>query len=309
MNCQQFEENSALLIYGEVSDETRAACEAHAASCAKCRTALEQIQRLHTALAERPRREPTPEFVVQCRQALEDALDREQLGWHGLVRQWFSTWRFRPATGLAAALTLLALGFTVGWTLRPRAGGVPLGGPATGNAPLTEADLANMRINGISRVAPDMKTGEVRITMDAEHRVSLEGSLDDPRIQQVLLYAVKSYDNPGIRRESLDALRGGGDKPIVRQALLYTMQHDPNLGVRLAALDEARGLEWGSDLQDAYLGVLTSDKNDGMRVAAVDVLTSHADASLLPKLQRLAASDACPYVRMKSASAVRELGK
>jgi HEAT repeat protein len=166
-----------------------------------------------------------------------------------------------------------------------------------------------MRINGISRVAPDPRTGEVRITMDAEHRVSLEGSLDDPRIQQVLLYAVKSYDNPGIRRESLDALRAGGDKPIVRQALLYTMQQDPNLGVRLAALDEVRGLEWGPDLQDAFLGVLTRDNNDGMRVAAVDILTGHTNASLLPALQRLAATDSCPYVRMKAAGAVRNLGR
>jgi hypothetical protein len=307
MNCQEFEENLTLLVYDEVSEETRAACEAHAASCPKCHTALEQIQHLHTALAERPRREPTPEFVVHCRQALEDALDREQLGWHALFRQWFSTWHFRPATGLAAALTLLVLGFTVGWALRSRAVGVSV--DRSGNAPLSEADLANMRINGISRVAPDTKTGDVRITMDAEHRVSLEGSLDDPRIQQVLLYAVKSYDNPGIRRESLDALRGGGDRPIVRQALLYTMQHDPNLGVRLAALEEARGLEWGSDLQDAYLGVVTSDKSDGMRVAAVDVLTSHANASLLPQFQRLAATDTCPYVRMKSASAVRDLAR
>lgn len=309
MNCQEYEGSLALLVYGEVSDEQRAACEAHAASCAKCRTALEEVQRLHAVLAGRPRREPAPEFVVQCRQALEEALDREQLGWHGLVRQWFSTWHFRPATGLAAALTLLACGFTVGWTLRPHTGGVPSGSPAASSAPLAEADLTNMRISGISRVAPDPKTGDVRITMDAEHRVSLEGSLDDPRIQQVLVYAVKSYDNPGIRRESLDALRAGGNKPIVRQALLYTMEHDPNLGVRLAALDEARGLEWGPDLQDAFLGVLTRDKNDGMRVAAVDALTSHANASLLPALQRLAASDTCLYVRMKSASAVRNLGR
>jgi hypothetical protein len=320
MNCEEFEQRLTLLVYGEISAEQRAACEAHAASCAKCRTAREQVERLHAVLGERPRREPMPEFVVQCRQTLEEALDHEQMGWHGLVRQWFSTWRFRPATGLAAALTLLACGFTVGWTLRtapyaagrsPRAGAATggSGSPVVSNAPLTEADLSNMRISGISRVAPDPDTGDVRITMDAEHRVTLEGSLDDPRIQQVLVYAVKSYGNPGIRRESLNALRAGGNKPIVRQALLYTMQNDPNLGVRLAALDEARGLEWGPDLQDAFLGVLGRDKNDGMRVAAVDALASHADSSLLPKFQRLAANDACPYVRMKSASAIRNLGR
>jgi hypothetical protein len=145
--------------------------------------------------------------------------------------------------------------------------------------------------------------------MDAERRVTMEGSLDDPRIQQVLLYAVKSYDNPGIRRESLDALRAGRDKPIVRQALLYTMQHDPNLGVQLAALDEVRGLEWDADLRQAFLGVLTQDQNDGMRVAAIDVLTSHADETLLPTFERVAASDMSAYVRMKSAIALRNLGK
>jgi len=309
MNCQEFEDTLALLVYGEVPEEQRAACEAHAASCERCRAALEDVRRLHALLGERPRREPTSELVVECRQALDEALDREQLGWHGLVRQWFSTWHFRPSTGLATALTLLACGFTVGWMLRPRAGVVPPEVRPGSAAPLTAADLANMRIDGISRVAPDPQTSDVRITMDAARRLTLEGSLDDPRIQQVLVYAVKSYDNPGIRRESLDALRAGGNKPVVRQALLYTMQHDPNLGVRLAALDEAKGMEWDSNLRDAFLSVLAHDKNDGMRVAAIDFLSSHADTAVLPALEHLAASDACPYVRMKSARAVRSLGR
>ena len=309
MNCGEFQELLTLFVYDELPPEQREACEAHVGGCAACHSALGEVRELHELLAQRPRLEPSPELVVECRQALDEALDREELGWHGLLRGWFLPLRLRPASGFALVLTLIVFGFGLGWTLRPRAGGVSPGSPSLTRSPLTEADLANMRINGISRVAPDPNTGAVRITMDAERRVTMEGSLDDPRIQQVLLYAVKSYDNPGIRRESLDALRAGRDKPIVRQALLYTMQHDPNLGVQLAALDEARGLEWDADLRQAFVGVLAQDKNDGMRVAAIDVLTSHADETLLPTFERLAASDMSAYVRMKSASALRNLGK
>jgi hypothetical protein len=309
MNCGEFHESLTLLVYDELPPDQREACEAHAGECAACRSALREVRKFHELLARRPRLEPSPTLLVECRQALDEALDREELGWAGLVRGWLLSQRLRPASGFALVLTLLVFGFGLGWELRPRAGGVPSGSSSLNRASLTDADLENMRINGISRVAPDPNTGAIRITMDAERRVTMEGSLDDPRIQQVLLYAVKSYDNPGIRRESLDALRAGRDKPIARQALLYAMQHDANLGVRLAALDEARGLEWNADLREAFLGVLAKDESDGMRVAAIDVLTSHTDEMLAPTLERLARSDACEYVRMKSASALRDLGK
>jgi hypothetical protein len=312
MNCGEFREFLTLFVYDELPPERREACESHVGVCAECRSALEEVRKLHTLLAQRPHPELSPQLLLACRQDLDEALDREELGWHGLAREWLSPLRRRPATGVALALTLLIFGFSLGWTFRPRAGGPAPAGPVSPSltrTPLTEADLANMRISGISHVAPDPNTGAVRITMDAARRVTMEGSLDDPRIQQVLLYAVKSYDNPGIRRDSLDALRAGRDKPIIRQALLYTMEHDPNVGVRLAALNEARGLEWDRDLRDAFLGVLVGDKNDGMRIAAIDVLTNHNEPTMLPTFQRLASHDASCYVRMKAASAVWQVGK
>jgi hypothetical protein len=177
---------------------------------------------------------------------------------------------------------------------------------------LAEADLENMRINDISRVAPDPKTGDVRITMDAQRRVTLEGSLDDPRIQQLLVYAVKSYDNAGIRRDTLDALRARAKSPNVRAALLYTMQHDPNVGNRLAALDAVRGMEGGEDLQQSLIEVLARDKNMGVRVESVDVLVDRLekegrDEAVLSALERLATSDPNRYVRLKCASELRKL--
>jgi HEAT repeat protein len=175
-------------------------------------------------------------------------------------------------------------------------------------------DLENMRISGISRVVPDPQTGGVKITMDAERRVTLEGSLDDPKIQQVLVYAVKSYDNPGIRRDTLDALRSHADNPNIRQALIYAMRRDPNAGVRLEALEAVCSMKSSSDVHTALLEALEHDANPGVRVAAVDALIDHTekegcDVPTARALKHLAATDGNAYVRLKCSSAMMKLGK
>jgi HEAT repeat protein len=176
------------------------------------------------------------------------------------------------------------------------------------------SDLENMRISGISRVAPDPQTGSVKITLDAERRVTLEGSLNDPKIQQVLVYAVKSYDNPGIRRDTLDALRSHADNPNIRQALLYAMRRDANAGVRLEALEAVCNMKSSDDVHAALLEALEHDTNAGVRVAAVDALIDHTeregcDMPTAHALEHLATADRNPYVRLKCANAMMKLGR
>jgi len=317
MNCKDFEQYMTLDSYGELPPEQRASYEAHLAGCAHCQAAREQVRGLHEVLGQRPRLEPTPDFLVECRQALAETLERERLGWHGLIREWLSFLQLPPqrvAPRVAFALSLLVFGFGLGRMWRPHLDRVLPPGPSNANASsLAGADLENMRINDISRVAPDPRTGDVRITMDAQRHFTLEGSLDDPRIQQLLVYAVKSYDNAGIRRDTLDALRARSKSPNVRAALLYSMEHDPNVGNRLAALDAVRGMEGGEDLQQSLIEVLEHDRNMGVRVESVDLLVDQAEkegrnAAILSALQRLAASDSNPYVRLRCASALRKLG-
>jgi hypothetical protein len=317
MNCKEFEDYLTLDSYGELPPEQRGPYEAHLANCGHCQAAREQARGLHEVLAQRPRLEPSPDFLAECRQALADALDRERLGWHGLIREWLSFLQLPPqrvAPRVAFALSLLVFGFSLGWTLRPRSARVvPTEPESVTTSSLADADLENMRINDISRVAPDPKTGDVRITMDAQRRVTVEGSLDDPHIQQLLVYAVKSYDNAGIRRDTLDALRARSKSPNVRAALLYTMEHDPNVGNRLAALDAARGMQGGDDLQRSLIEVLEHDRNMGVRVESVDLLVDQMerqgrDEATLSALGRLATSDSNSYVRLKCASALRKLG-
>jgi hypothetical protein len=315
MKCQEFEENLPLLLYGELSRQDQAACEEHLAACPDCRVAREKMAQFHQVLAQRPRLEPSPALLAESRQALDEALDKEQYGWRALWRHGLPTLRFQPASGFALAMTLLLGGFGLGWMLRPHAGGLisrlpgPAGSTAANSAGVANSELENMRISDISRVAPDPKTGGVKITLDAERRITLEGSLDDPQIRQVLVYIVKSYANPGIRRDTLDALRSRTDNPQIRQALLYAMQHDPNAGVRLEALEAVRNLPFNGDVHTALLEALEHDTNPGVRVAAVDALTDRTekagyDLSTVRALEQLANTDRNPYVRLKCANAM-----
>jgi len=317
MTCTESEQYMTLDLYGDLSPEQRVLYEAHLASCAQCRAAREQVRSLHEVLAQRPRLEASPDLLVECRQALSDALERERLGWHGLLHAWLAFLQLPPqrvVSRLAFVLTLVVFGFGLGWTLRPRAERVVPSVPANLNtSSVAEADLENMRINDISRVAPDPQTGGVRITMDAQRRFTLEGSLDDPRIQQLLVNAVKSYDNPGIRRDTLDALRARTKIPNVRAALLYTMEHDPNPGNRLAALDAARAMQGGDDLRRALTNLVEHDHNEGVRVQSVDLLVDQMerqgrDEVTLATLARLARSDSNAYVRFKCMTSLQRLG-
>ena len=319
MNCKEFEEYLTLNLYGDLPPEQRAPFEAHLAGCANCQATREQVRRVHELLAQRPRLEPSPDFMVECRQALAEALDREQLGWHGLIREWFPSLQLPPrwaATRIAFTLSLVVFGFGLGWTLHPRTVSVmrPSERGNVTTSSLAGADLADMRINDISGVAPDPKTGDVRITMDAQRRVTLEGSLDDPKIQQVLVYAMKSYRNAGIRRDTLDALRGHADDPNIHQALIYAMRHDPNAGVRLEALKAVRNTTPGDDVHTALLEAIEHDANPGVRVAAVDALINPTgnedfDAPTVRALEHLATADSNPYVRLKCANAMMKLEK
>ena len=306
MNCSDLEQALPFYLYDELSASDRAAYESHLETCPRCQKALENSRRLHEVLAQRPALEPTPELIVHCRQALDEALDGEQLGWRALFRSLPSIAGLRFAgSGAVAMLTLVLFGFGLGWTLRPHSRileAPPKGGPQV------DSDLGH--ISDISQVSPDPKTGEVRITLNAERRVTLEGSLDDPRIRELLLGTVKSYDNAGIRHDTLDILKQRSDNPAVREALLHAMRNDPNAGLRLEALKAVQGME-GTDLHQSLLDVVEHEKNPGVRFAAVDTLTDHVvkekDKSMLPALEQLARNDPESYVRLRCANTVHEL--
>lgn len=312
MTCKEAEEKLALHVYGELEPAAGAQVESHLQACGKCAARLEELRRLEGLLALRRQPEPGADLLANCRRALDERLDYEQHGWWRLIADWTAMPAWIHPSRVMAALTMVLFGFGLGWSLRPRLNR-PLATPATNTAaqiPLNTADLG--RISSISQVSPDPRTGGVRITLNSERRVTLDGSLDDPGIRQVLVYAMKRYDNPGIRLDTLDALKRQSHDPSIQRAFLDALEHDPNAGVRLEALQSIRDMTWTPEMRQALLTAVRHDSNPGVRVAAIDELVGHAvkqrDQELVPVLENLAARDSSVYVRMKSLSGLRELG-
>ncbi|PYV08561.1 MAG: hypothetical protein DMG23_13270, partial [Acidobacteria bacterium] len=76
MECKDLQERLLAYLYEELPAEDRAVCDAHLAHCAQCQSELEKTRRLHHLLSERPAEEPSPALLVECREALSNALDR-----------------------------------------------------------------------------------------------------------------------------------------------------------------------------------------------------------------------------------------
>jgi hypothetical protein len=307
MNCQETESRGALYLYDELSSEKRAEFEAHTAVCDACRGELDRLKRFESTLEACPKPEPSPDFVAHCRLGLDEALDREQLGWRALVRSWFWSLSPAPASRAAVVATLVIVSFGLGWMLRPRVSSLPTLTPA-GQA--STFDLNNYRVRNISQIAQDPQSGGVRITLDAERRVTLEGSLDDPRIREVLVNTMKNYDNPGIRRDTLDVLRADPEEPSIRAALMAAM-HDGNPGVRLEALKTVNHMECGVETHGELLKVVEKDSNAGVRTAAIDALVEHLqaegpDAEVTAGFEKVATSDLDAAVRMRCLAALRK---
>ncbi len=313
MNCETWEEKLWLYLYEEMAPGERAAADAHLSGCAACRTRLEEAEGLRSLLTRREAPEPPPELLADARIALDEALDREDLGWRGWARALTRGVPMIYASRTATVLTILALGFGLGWMVRPGVTGsgsttAPDGGnPALVGAPEGGEGLADFRIHSISELEPDTLTGQLQITLGTQRQVTLTGSLDDPQIRRVLLHTVRNYNNPGIRRDTLDLLRQRAAIREVRDTFIYVMRNDANDGVRMEALEAVQGLKWSPEVRAAFLHVAQNDTNPGLRIAAVNALAGSADRQVLPVLRELAEKDSNTYIRMQCANAVREL--
>jgi hypothetical protein len=335
MNCAEIHEKVLLAAYGELPDDEMHAMALHLTSCGDCQEEQEQLLALKTLSAALPVLEPSPNLVARSRTRLAEALDAlPPKRWYDRLADWMT----RTATGLqsapvAACLLLVAgagLGSLGGYEFAQRHAATG------GDAKLVETGMhvdtarvtpevltvagADAEIGSISGVTRKAGSNLVEVSYNQVQPKRVLGTLEDPKIRQLLMMASQSGASPSVRDDSVGLLaaacrsgRGcegsGVQNRDIRDALMVSLRYDRSAAVRQKALEGLQPFV-GEDMQvrDAVLEALQNDPEARIRSAAISMLEPvEADTMVRQVLSNVALSDQNPNIRTASRVVLRRV--
>jgi len=299
MNCEWVQENVTLYVYDELPDDARHELEQHLNRCPNCTAELASMREFKQKVGVFPQLEVNPNLLTSARMDLQEALEgiQQGSGWRRFLFDptvWLRQMKFSPA--LAAVLLIVGFGGGIG-TMYQINSEKP-GGTNNGTNASIQQEAAISGVKTITQ-SPD---GQVQIQYDRTSTGSAQGSLDDPKVEQLLLLAARDNVNSGVRMDSIDLLKKKQADPQVRETLIFALRYDTNPGVRLKALDALGGsVKDDIRVRNAVLEALLNDNNPGVRTGALHALEAvKADTSVRAALQQLAKDDPNQYIRSES---------
>jgi hypothetical protein len=311
MNCELAHERIVTAAYSELPDEQMHELERHMTGCPDCHSDREQLLALKVLADAHPIVEPPANLVARSRMRLEEALDAlpPKRWYERLTQRMTNNFASLQAAPVAACL-LLVVGAGAGIL-----GGYEYAVAHTANVSARTQALAPKpaipaaaEITNISSIVrqPNSEIVEVRYNQVVPQQ--MEGSLDDPKIRELLMVASEDSTSSDVRDDSVGLLaaecRAGHSCQAagIRDALMVVLRYDKNAGVRLKALD-GLGPYVAADtrVRDAVLEALLNDTDPRIRTEAVNILEPvEADTSVRQVLHSVANSDQNPNIRTAS---------
>ena len=313
MKCEKAQKNIVLVTYGELPDEQMASLEEHLAGCEECNRELKATLALHEALAANPMVDPSPNLLASARMRLDEALDT--IPPHGFLtrlRTNFFCWVGQVQS--APALMTLLLG--VGWLAGNFSNRYQVAHQPKLPSPVVLSNTTNGTIANVSGIVQTPNSEVVQVTYNRVVPETVQGSLDDPQIRQLLLIGTKAEATSGVRTDSVALLAnecragrqcvGGTDGSGIRSALLVSLRYDKSANVRLNALD---GLQpyvvQDQRVRDAVLEALMHDASPDVRTRAISLLKPvESDSSVRKVMRTVSTTDENPYIRTVSTHAL-----
>ena len=313
MRCSEIQEQIVLMHYGELPDESVLVLETHLRDCASCQRELATTGVMLEGADALPLLEPSPNLLAQSRMRLDEALDA--LGPRGplqQVRSHLFRWIAHVQSAPALATLLVGIGFLTGSLAHRQP-------PAAKPGPVVLLDPTHGAIANVSGIVQTPNSELVQVKYNRVVPESVEGSLDDPQIRQLLLMGMRAGATPDVRADSVALLasecrsghRCGGapndDPGSLRGALMVSLRYDKDPSVRLKALDGLqRYVDQDQRVRDAMLEALLHDSSANVRKRAIAMLEPvQSDSSVRQVLRTVSARDDNPYIRTASYQALQ----
>jgi hypothetical protein len=313
MKCEKAQQNIVLVTYGELPDEQMASLEEHLAGCEACSRELQAQLDLHEALALNPVADPSPNLLASARMRLDEALDMiPPYGFLSRLRSDLFGWLGHMQGAPALMTLLIGVGFLAGnFTNRYQVAHQP-----KLPSPVVLSNTTNGTIANVSGIVQTPNSAIVQVTYNRVVPETVQGSLDDPQIRQLLLIGTKAEATNGVRMDSVALLAnecraghqcvGGSDGSGIRSALMVSLRYDKSPAVRLNALD---GLQpyvvEDQRVRDAVLEALMHDASPDVRTRAISLLQPvESDSSVRKVMRTVSTTDENPYIRNVSSHAL-----
>jgi len=323
MNCEIAHERIVTAAYGELPDEQIHELERHMTSCPDCHRERAELMAMKLLAEANPVLEPPPNLVARSRMRLEEALDAlpPKRWYERLIQQMQNNFASLQAAPIGACLLLVVGagagilgGYEFAQARAARAASAQPGGVVLTANPHS-VPQAGAEITNISSIVRQPNSQMVQVRYNEVIPQQMEGSLDDPKITELLMLASSNSASAGVRDDSVGLLAaecrlGHSCKAAgVRDALMVALRYDKNSGVRLKALD---GLEpyvaEDTRVRDAVLEALLYDSDPKIRTEAVTILEPvEADTSVRQVLHTVAYSDENPQIRTVSRQVLRRV--
>jgi hypothetical protein len=270
MNCQDIQDKFADYLIGSLDDEAREQVRIHIASCAACRTELEDLTAAWAKLGILPVEQPSGELRHRFYSMLEDYKSGLESPAKGLRRApFFSRWRDwltfrRPAFAASFSAALLLVGLGLGWSLS--------GGPA----------------------------GAARLS-------ALRGEVQDMR--QTVALSLLNQTSATERLQGISYSTGvTNPRPQTLEALVQTLDSDPNPNVRLAAVEALYLFRSRPGIKDSLVRSLAIQDSPIVQVALIDLLVEIRDARAAAALEALIKNDKLnPDVKKLAEQGIKQL--
>lgn len=264
--------------FGEINSREKIELEEHLKNCELCRMEFNSAKMLKDSLIKNELSEPGDTILEEARNELRSNLRTEGMKTGILERisgKLTSSFFLTPQLAMVA-LSFLIAGIIVGYFVFNSAASIHY---TMENPYLDKREQAvlsgDTRISDIHFLDKNTSNGTVEFTFDAIKPMHMKGKINDPQIQNVLMYSMLNEDNPGTRLNTINLINSSSQPQPdneIKNALLSVVKFDNNQGVRWEAMKLLQKFTFDNEMKNTMLYVLQNDSSSGMRIEAMNRL-------------------------------------